>query len=305
LQCIKAVSITSGVPTTALPLAFVLFVTAVKDAIEDFNRHRADATENNRLGHVLIKEKHFDLNHAHPTKWYDIKVGDVVVIKNRELIPSDIVLLASSEPSGLAFVMTANLDGETNLKAKEVHQGLRQLPLPAKLAGATVVCDLPNNNLEHFEGLYTLGPEVGERKVPLTQRNILLRGCMLRNTTWAVGVVVYTGKETKIQMNAAETAQKIGSVRRFVDRETVMVFGLQVLCCLCAAVVGGIYVGRGGQMPYLWVGAGLPDPALSGFIQFWTYTVLFSNMLPISCEWFLTGVYGDGRRGGEGEMNAG
>jgi len=64
----------------------------------------------------------------------------------------------------------------------------------------------------------------------------------------------------------------------------MMVFGLQVLCCLCAAVVGGIYVGRGGQMPYLWVGARLPDPALSGFIQFWTYTVLFSNMLPISRE---------------------
>jgi len=298
LQCIKAVSITSGVPTTALPLAFVLFVTAVKDAIEDFNRHRADATENNRLGHVLTKEKHFDLHHAHPTKWRDIKVGDVVVIKNRELIPADIVLLASSEPSGLAFVMTANLDGETNLKAKEIHKDLRKLPLPTKLAGAEVVCDLPNNNLEHFEGLYTLGVEAGERKVPLTQRNILLRGCMLRNTTWAVGVVVYTGKETKIQMNAAEAAQKIGSVRRFVDRETVMVFGLQVVCCFIAAVVGGIYVGRGGQMPYLWVGARLPDPRLSGFLQFWTYTVLFSNMLPISCRYFMKGGGGEGKRGG-------
>ena len=303
LQCIKAVSITKGVPTTALPLAFVLFVTAVKDAIEDFNRHRADATENNRLGHVLTKEKHFDLHHAYPTKWRDIKVGDVVVIKNRELIPADIVLLASSESSGLAFVMTANLDGETNLKAKEVHKDLRKLPLPTKLAGAEVVCDLPNNNLEHFEGLYALGTEAGERKVPLTQRNILLRGCMLRNTQWAVGVVVYTGKETKIQMNAAEAAQKTGSVRRFVDRETVMVFGLQVLCCLIAAVVGGINVGQGEQMPYLWVGSRLPDPALSGFIQFWTYTVLFSNMLPISCTFSFGG--GRGGEGGRKHMKVG
>lgn len=34
----QAVSITGGVPTTILPLLFVLFVTALKDAIEDFNR---------------------------------------------------------------------------------------------------------------------------------------------------------------------------------------------------------------------------------------------------------------------------
>lgn len=41
LQCIRAVSITNGIPTTLLPLLFVLAVTALKDAIEDFNRHRA------------------------------------------------------------------------------------------------------------------------------------------------------------------------------------------------------------------------------------------------------------------------
>jgi hypothetical protein len=34
----QAVSITNGVPTTLLPLVFVLTVTALKDAIEDFNR---------------------------------------------------------------------------------------------------------------------------------------------------------------------------------------------------------------------------------------------------------------------------
>ena len=280
LQCIKAVSITNGIPTTALPLAFVLFVTAVKDAIEDFNRHRADRVENNRHTHVLTRQKQWDLHHAHPVLWHNVKVGDIVVMQNRELIPADVVLLASSEPSGLAFVSTANLDGETNLKAREVHKDLRKLALPAVLDGAELMCDLPNNNLEHYEGLYTLGGSGG--KIPLTARNILLRGSMLRNTKWAVGVVVYTGKETKIQMNAAEAPQKIGSVRRFIDKETIMVFCLQLFCCLVGGVLGAVYVARGQDLTYLWGSAAPPNPGFFGFLMFWTFIILFTNFLPIS-----------------------
>jgi len=40
LQAIPEISITNGVPTTALPLAFVLFFDAIVTAKEDYNRHR-------------------------------------------------------------------------------------------------------------------------------------------------------------------------------------------------------------------------------------------------------------------------
>ena len=38
--------------------------------------------------------------------------GDLVIVKKDEQFPADLLLLASSQESGLSFVDTMNLDGE-------------------------------------------------------------------------------------------------------------------------------------------------------------------------------------------------
>ena len=45
-----------------------------------------------------------------------LQVGDIVRVDRNQQFPCDLVLLSSSNSTGKCFVMTANLDGETNLK---------------------------------------------------------------------------------------------------------------------------------------------------------------------------------------------
>ena len=57
------------------------------------------------------------------TPWKDIKVGDMVHLSCNEMIPADILVLKSSDEHGLCYIDTQNLDGEANLKQREVPRG--------------------------------------------------------------------------------------------------------------------------------------------------------------------------------------
>ncbi|CAI7911165.1 unnamed protein product [Closterium sp. NIES-53] len=97
---------------SVIPLLSVLTVTAIKDAFEDWRRHRADAQENERECFVYRGGQWCSAT------WQSIRVGELVHVRGDTTVPCDIVLLASSDPSGRAFVETMNLDGETNLKTR-------------------------------------------------------------------------------------------------------------------------------------------------------------------------------------------
>ena len=69
---------------------------------------------------------------------------------------------------------------------------------------ATVECGAPSNNINQFEGKMKISLEEGEEKeIALSIDNILLRGCHMRNTKRAYGLVAYTGHETKIMQNSS------------------------------------------------------------------------------------------------------
>jgi P-type E1-E2 ATPase len=52
------------------------------------------------------------------SNWKELVVGDVILMKENEECPADIVVLQTSSDQGLCHVQTANLDGETNIKLK-------------------------------------------------------------------------------------------------------------------------------------------------------------------------------------------
>lgn len=56
--------------------------------------------------------------------WEHVIVGDFIHVSLDEVIPADILLIRSSDPDGVCFVETSNLDGETSLKQRRVPTSL-------------------------------------------------------------------------------------------------------------------------------------------------------------------------------------
>ena len=57
-------------------------------------------------------------------EWQSVQIGDIIRIQENCFFPADVVVLNSSENDGAFYVETKNLDGETNLKLKNVAKDL-------------------------------------------------------------------------------------------------------------------------------------------------------------------------------------
>lgn len=180
--------------TTVLPLSLVLLVAAMKEIQEDFKRHQSDRELNARRAKVLQGQQFVE------KPWRNIKVGDIVRLDSNDFFPADMLIISSSEPEGLCYIETANLDGETNLKIKQANPATAHLTSPETAASLSgyLRSEQPNNSLYTYEGTLQLGT----REIPLSPDQMLLRGAQLRNTAWLYGLVVFTGHETKLMRNA-------------------------------------------------------------------------------------------------------
>ncbi|CAK9144451.1 unnamed protein product [Ilex paraguariensis] len=219
---------------SAFPLLFVLLVTAVKDGYEDWRRHRSDRNENNREALVLQSGK-FELK-----KWKNMCAGEVVKIHADETIPCDMVLLGTSDPSGIAYIQTMNLDGESNLKTRYARQETISMVLEGGMISGVIRCEQPNRNIYEF----TAYMELKGQRFSLSQSNIILRGCQLKNTEWAVGVVVYAGQETKAMLNSAVSPSKRSRLESQMNRETLWLSVFLLSMCLVVAFGMGLWLKR-------------------------------------------------------------
>ena len=52
-----------------------------------------------------------------------IRTGDIIMIEQDTQVTADVILLSTSDNNNLAFIETAELDGETNLKVRTALQG--------------------------------------------------------------------------------------------------------------------------------------------------------------------------------------
>jgi phospholipid-transporting ATPase len=235
LQQIPDVSPT-GRYTTLLPLTIILLLSALKEIVEDWKRHRADNTVNNTAISVFDERK----GQFKTVKWKDIRVGEIVKVSNGEFFPADLILLSSSEPKGMCYVETSNLDGETNLKIKTaIPQTYKELENKEHVADAVIKgmkgkieCEEPNRNLYEFVG----NMQIRNNVAPLSQSSILLRGTKLMNTQFIYGTIIYSGHDTKIIMNSREAPLKRSSMDKFTNHQILFLFILLVILALVSAL---------------------------------------------------------------------
>ncbi|KAH9325750.1 hypothetical protein KI387_005928, partial [Taxus chinensis] len=219
------------------PLLFIFAVSATKEAWDDYNRYISDKQANEKKVWVVKKgiKKHIEAQ--------EIRVGDIVWLRQNDEVPCDLVLLGTSESQGTCYVETAALDGETDLKT-------RIIPLPCvglspdllhKIKGV-IECPGPDKDIRRFDAnLRLFPPFIDNDLCPLTINNTLLQSCYLRNTEWACGVAVYTGNETKLGMSRGLPEPKLTAVDTMIDKLTGAIFLFQLVVVVILGVAGNAW----------------------------------------------------------------
>ena len=113
-------------------------------------------------------------------------------------------------------------------------------------------------------------------------RSVLLRGARLGGSTdRIIGVVVYTGGETKLMKNQKESELKTSQLELNTNGQILRIFFMEItLCALCAVLLGALTTGLENSF-YLYPPK-LPSPVVSGLLGFLTFIILLNNLVPIS-----------------------
>lgn len=271
LQQIPDVSPT-GRYTTLMPLIFILSIAAIKEIIEDYKRHKADNNVNKRKIKVLQDGKWETLI------WQEVTVGDFVKVTNSQRLPADLFIITTSEPQAMCYIETSNLDGETNLKIRQglpLTAGMQSTADLMKITG-NLECDVPNRHLYDFTGNLRIGDH---RPTSVGPDQMLLRGAQLRNTQWIIGLVVYTGHDTKLVQNSTKAPLKRSNVERVTNMQILILFSILVVMAFVSAVGTEVWNNQHNMTDW-YLNAGKTTPNF-GF-NLLTFIILYNNLIPIS-----------------------
>ena len=314
--------------TTTSVLVAMLLVTGAVQLVEDLARRAQDRKINAQSALTVVFDAARGVPHVVHTPWRDVAVGDIVRLESGDefaALPADVVLLTTSKPGGVAFVETSGIDGETSLKkmrpggrdgawlsralkggasAAETEGGAAARRASSTAAGGdkewqrvlervgelelAVTFETPNKDVDHFTGSLV----AGGRSISLEGGNggqLLLRGSSLRQTAWALGVVVFCGDDTKVRRNAREPATKYSSVEKVIDQSLFIVLIIEILTVVLT--VGAMYAFKSrwvyddpASWWYLFLDAeDAKETRLPDWIaMLFTFQVLFNNMIPIT-----------------------
>ncbi|QGA19183.1 hypothetical protein EYB26_006871 [Talaromyces marneffei] len=293
LQMIPGLS-TTGTFTTIVPLLIFVGISMGKEGFDDLRRYRLDKEENNRYVHVLQPHgrkqapKQSKSKDTLPleddgdwvaVKWRDVRVGDVIQLRRNQPVPADVVLLHADGPNGVAHIETMALDGETNLKTKQpCHPVAKACQTPEDIIARKnlirFTVEDPNIDLYKFDGNVT----VNDEKLPITNNEILYRGSILRNTERIYAMVIYTGEECKIRMNANKNPRiKKPALQTVVNYVVVLIVAIVLLMAMICTIAYSVWDDNYQEKAWY-----LTKAVVSIGPVFTSYLIMFNTMIPIS-----------------------
>ncbi|EYU20392.1 hypothetical protein ABFS82_01G016500 [Erythranthe guttata] len=219
------------------PLIFIFAVSAIKEAWDDYNRYLSDKKANEKEVWI-VRQGIRKLIQAQ-----DVRVGNIVWLRENDEVPCDLVLLGTADPQGICYVETAALDGETDLKTRVIPSACMgiDIELLHKIKGV-IECPGPDKDIRRLDANMRLFPPFLDNDMfPLTIKNTLLQSCYLRNTEWACGVAVYTGNETKLGMCRGVPEPKLTAVDAMIDKLTGAIFVFQIVVVIVLGIAGNVW----------------------------------------------------------------
>lgn len=97
--------------------------------------------------------------------------------------------------------------------------------------------ELPNKDLHSFKGIIS----IDGIDYTLSEKQILLKGADLKNTNWILGMVCYTGEDTKIMLNSQQGRQKMSHMDVKVNHLVLYIIAMQAIFCLCMSIGSQIW----------------------------------------------------------------
>ena len=246
------------------PLAFVVCVSMGKELYDDINRRIQDKKTNSAKINVLVPSPDKTNFEYLPKSASDLLVGDIIELKKNTRVPADIIVLKTINESNdnQAFIRTDQLDGETDWKLRKAP-GMTQ-GMPEKnffTCNAYVECEPPSKLIYNFEGVINCKDEEGSKREPLNLENTMWASTVVASLK-VIGIVIYTGKETRARMNSSTPKVKIGILDQELNRSNMYLFGIMLFVAFILASAKGF--------------------SLKFFYTFIKYVILFCAIIPIS-----------------------
>ncbi|KAI0643994.1 phospholipid-translocating P-type ATPase [Trametes meyenii] len=222
------------------------------------------------------------------TLWKKLEVGDIVLLRENEQVPADIVVLSTSDPDDMCYLETKNLDGETNLKPRKSVKATSSITSEEDVERVSFVLDSepPHANLYLYNGIlrYKDAASGQDKQESVTINELLLRGCTLRNTTWVIGLVVFTGADSKIMMNGGDTPSKRSKIEIETNFNVVVNFVILILMCVVSGILSGYMDAKSNTSAKEYEQDVDPTSSfvLNGVITFVSCLIAFQNIVPVS-----------------------